>query len=70
MYRTCFFCHRPLTVRQRASVFCSLRCQALYARLAGRAAPEGPRAGSDDPEREPACPPVVRPIAPGERWGA
>lgn len=29
MLRECFFCHKPLSIQQRTTVFCSLRCQTL-----------------------------------------
>ena len=40
--RYCFFCRMPLTVRHRATVFCSLRCQSLYGQtLTGEAPGKG-----------------------------
>jgi hypothetical protein len=42
MVRTCFFCHKPLPLEQRGTVFCSVRCQELEAQLQA-ATPDLPR---------------------------
>lgn len=46
MMRTCFFCHKPLPIEQRGTVFCSVRCQELEAQLqassSGRTLPSRP----------------------------
>jgi hypothetical protein len=33
MTRECFFCHKPLSIEQRDTVFCSLRCQTLASQM-------------------------------------
>lgn len=69
MTRECFFCHRPLSIEQRTTVFCSLRCQTLASQLeAGgpRGAPRrhAPRGkGALRPPPEAAGKPFRRPSA-------
>ena len=36
MKRECYFCGKKLKIEQRASMFCSLRCQELYRTLRQR----------------------------------
>ena len=36
MGRLCFWCHKPLPIEQRATVFCSRRCQELEAQMRAR----------------------------------
>ncbi len=43
MIRTCFVCGKPLPIEKRATVYCSLRCQELDARLRPVAAPRPPK---------------------------
>ena len=56
MERRCFFCHKPLPVELRATVFCSERCQDLERQL--RAAPSPLR--SPSPAGAQAAEPVPR----------
>ncbi len=48
MIRECFFCHKPLSIEQRMTVFCSLRCQTLASQLeqGGPRRPEVPGHGA------------------------
>ncbi len=55
MNRTCFLCRKPLPVEQRATVFCSVRCQERYERLERDGQPRLPRDGAS-PRPEPPAP--------------
>ena len=47
MARECYFCHKPLSIEQRTTVFCSLRCQTLASQLEGGGPPQHGAPGRD-----------------------
>ena len=49
MMRPCFFCGREMSARQRATPFCSLRCQEQFHRMYGPDAPGAAATGKKPP---------------------